>query len=193
MDGNKEFDKVLLSTGETLTVPIITQEDEPDDTVVIEKVQNVWGSSSGAGSDFLDKYRKGRNIEMQRLEEMDRRWQEEMENKLFHSQRLHRIQKENDKTMRRKLKRDKRKQKNIKKILTQAEQTEFDNFRPENEKLEEDSGEAKRPRDSESEIESERETEAECVAENDPERERESVNYLRKMNKFIILDKSEDF
>ncbi|UKJ88498.1 hypothetical protein MACJ_000942 [Theileria orientalis] len=108
-------DHVLLSTGKILNVsnkskqPDSTLEDS--DKVVVERVRNVWGSSSGAGSDFLDNYRKQRAVEMLRLEEMDKKWREDMENKLFHSQRMHRIKKESDKALKRKIKRDRKRKK----------------------------------------------------------------------------------
>ncbi|UKK00891.1 hypothetical protein MACK_000965 [Theileria orientalis] len=108
-------DHVLLSTGKILNVSNKLQQTDStmndSDQVVVERVRNVWGSSSGAGSDFLDNYRKQRAVEMLRLEEMDKKWREDMENKLFHSQRIHRIKKESEKALKRKIKRDRKKKK----------------------------------------------------------------------------------
>ncbi|EKX74247.1 conserved hypothetical protein [Theileria equi strain WA] len=109
-----EEEKVLLSTGKCLVMPLVSKNDnkeEEEDKVVTERIYNVWGSSSGAGSDFLNLYRRSRNIEMKRVEEMERAWREDMEKKLFQAKRLHRIQKESEKTAKKKMKRDKKKQK----------------------------------------------------------------------------------
>ncbi|CEM12728.1 unnamed protein product [Vitrella brassicaformis CCMP3155] len=51
----------------------------PEQRVEIEKVNNVWGSTAGAGSDFFHVYRKHRRIEMDRLKKMDEDWEAQQE------------------------------------------------------------------------------------------------------------------
>nr|CEL67812.1 TPA: hypothetical protein BN1204_035990 [Neospora caninum Liverpool] len=59
--------------------------------VKIEKVVNAWGSAAGAGSDFFDRYRQTRNVELKRLEEMEADWRKKVEAEEFQLQRHRRI------------------------------------------------------------------------------------------------------
>lgn len=52
-------------------------------TGLIEKVNNVWGSTAGAGSDFFHTYRKHREVEMERLKKLDEEFDEQRESREF--------------------------------------------------------------------------------------------------------------
>merc|ERR1719433_33864 len=53
----------------------------------LEKVNNVWGSCAGSGSDAFPIYRRHRNHEFERLEKMDRDWEELHEAETFQNKR----------------------------------------------------------------------------------------------------------
>ncbi|KAK1443129.1 hypothetical protein BgAZ_200050 [Babesia gibsoni] len=106
-------EKVMLSSGKTVTVSTESREklSDDDEAPTIERVHNVWGSSSGARSDFFDHYTKTRSIEKARLEEMEKRWAIDMENKVFQTIRYNRMKREQEKMEKRRGKREKRKMK----------------------------------------------------------------------------------
>lgn len=75
-------DRVILSSGEVVHIPRKrpAPSDECDHTHrLMEKVNNVWGSTAGAGSDFFHTYRKHRAVEMKRLKKLDEEYEEEKE------------------------------------------------------------------------------------------------------------------
>eukprot|EP00920_Eleutheroschizon_duboscqi_P039093 GHVT01094018.1.p1 GENE.GHVT01094018.1~~GHVT01094018.1.p1 ORF type:complete len:253 (+),score=36.49 GHVT01094018.1:1159-1917(+) len=77
--------------------------------VMLEKVDNVWGSSAGAGSDFFDIYRKHRYREMDRLKTMDEDWKVRMEHEEHQLRREQRMSKAEEDTRKRAEKRKRRK------------------------------------------------------------------------------------
>lgn len=84
MEGERN---VLLSSGIGVHLPNKrpTPSDGSDEHQhrLIEKVNNVWGSTAGAGSDFFHIYRKHRATEMQRLKELDEVYENEKEAEEF--------------------------------------------------------------------------------------------------------------
>eukprot|EP00923_Selenidium_pygospionis_P012698 GHVN01021666.1.p2 GENE.GHVN01021666.1~~GHVN01021666.1.p2 ORF type:complete len:172 (+),score=33.15 GHVN01021666.1:95-610(+) len=89
------------------------QEDGADSTsgrVHLEKVNNVWGSTAGAGSDFFHLYRKQRAVEMERIEKMDADWVEEEEDKKFREKRALLIKANQERTDKNAAKRRKKKE-----------------------------------------------------------------------------------
>lgn len=79
-------DVVRLSTGISVEVPRkrpAPQESNESSHRLMEKVNNVWGSTAGAGSDFFHTYRKHRATEMQRLKQLDEEYEDEKEAEEF--------------------------------------------------------------------------------------------------------------
>ncbi|SJK86209.1 conserved protein, unknown function [Babesia microti strain RI] len=76
-----------------------------------ERIVNIWGSASGAGSDFFDIYRKHRAREMDRVEQLEKDFQESLENKIFQAKREERINKLLAKTAKKRYKRKRREMK----------------------------------------------------------------------------------
>lgn len=76
-------DSVRLSCGVTVDVPHkrpAPVEGRPTlPHRLMEKVNNVWGSTAGAGSDFFHTYRKHRATEMDRLKQLDEEYEDEKE------------------------------------------------------------------------------------------------------------------
>mmetsp|Transcript_58135 Transcript_58135/g.101782 ORF Transcript_58135/g.101782 Transcript_58135/m.101782 type:complete len:196 (+) Transcript_58135:111-698(+) len=68
---------VLRSSGSTAKVKINTEASNAmkpieKNIAQLEKIDNKFGSSAGAGSDFFNIYRRHRNHELERLEQMDK-------------------------------------------------------------------------------------------------------------------------
>eukprot|EP00921_Rhytidocystis_pertsovi_P009424 GHVQ01015159.1.p1 GENE.GHVQ01015159.1~~GHVQ01015159.1.p1 ORF type:complete len:139 (+),score=23.40 GHVQ01015159.1:252-668(+) len=82
--------------------------------VKVEKVDNVWGSTAGAGSDFFHIYRKHRYTEMNRLQKMDEDWEKEKEADEFEAER-ERLKEYDEMTKEKRRKKRKRKQNNSRK------------------------------------------------------------------------------
>lgn len=82
-------DVVVVAGGITLSVSKEASDkvEEVDDRVVFDKVQQTWGSSAGAGSDFFHMYRKRRAHELDRLEKMDADWDEKCQHREFQQKR----------------------------------------------------------------------------------------------------------
>ncbi|EDO07480.1 uncharacterized protein BBOV_IV011280 [Babesia bovis T2Bo] len=107
-------ERVVLADGSAVVVPLdasVAPDDDNDDEAKIERIHNVWGSSSGARSDFLGIYCKHRNAEAERLQNQEKQWETETENKIFQTIRYTRMQKELQKTAKRREKRMKKKNK----------------------------------------------------------------------------------
>merc|ERR1719163_6727 len=105
-------DVVVVAGGITLSVSKEHSDkgDEEDDRVVFDKVQQTWGSSAGAGSDFFHKYRKRRAHELERLEQMDKDWDEKCEHREFQTKRAEGFAEAEAKTAKNREKRQKKKQ-----------------------------------------------------------------------------------
>mmetsp|Transcript_2496 Transcript_2496/g.6260 ORF Transcript_2496/g.6260 Transcript_2496/m.6260 type:complete len:179 (+) Transcript_2496:56-592(+) len=76
---------------------------------VLEKVNNTYGSVAGAGSNFFPIYRRHRNHELERLREMDKDYDEALENEAFQAQREAQAALDEEATAKRAAKRQKRK------------------------------------------------------------------------------------
>lgn len=78
-----EDKSVVLSCGTSVRLsgkrPLDSREGDAPGGRLIERVNNVWGSTAGAGSDFFHTYRKHRAVEMQRLKKLDEQHDEEQE------------------------------------------------------------------------------------------------------------------
>lgn len=84
---NKDY--ILLSSGSYVRLPRpCSPEDAPAEkrATTIERVNNVWGSTAGAGSDFFHIYRKHRAHEMERLKQLDDDYEKEQEDREFQQQ-----------------------------------------------------------------------------------------------------------
>lgn len=105
-------DVVVVAGGITLSVSKEHSDkvEEVDDRVVFDQVQQTWGSSAGAGSDFFHKYRKRRAHELERLEKMDADWDEKMEHRAFQQKRAEGFAEADAKTAKNREKRQKKKQ-----------------------------------------------------------------------------------
>ena len=77
--------------------------------VVVEKVENVPGSTAGAGSGDFHQYRAVRRAEEGRLEVMEREFQERKTKEEFEQLRLFNLQQAQTSTEKKALKRQKRK------------------------------------------------------------------------------------
>eukprot|EP00919_Chromeraceae_sp_WS-2016_P055801 GHVR01132519.1.p1 GENE.GHVR01132519.1~~GHVR01132519.1.p1 ORF type:complete len:132 (+),score=43.04 GHVR01132519.1:110-505(+) len=77
---------------------------------LIERVNNVWGSCAGAGSDFFHLYNNTRRNEMERLKKMDEDWEVKVEADEFETRRLQRKELVDNKTLKNSLKRKKKKE-----------------------------------------------------------------------------------
>ncbi|CDR94637.1 PRKR-interacting protein 1 [Babesia bigemina] len=111
MEQHAQNEYVTLADGRRVAVPLQDSQQNLDenDEVQIERLHNVWGSSSGARSDFLGIYCKHRNNEHERLKNQDEQWEQETQNTIFQTIRLTRMQKESAKTAKRREKRNKKK------------------------------------------------------------------------------------
>ncbi|KAK1936148.1 hypothetical protein X943_001699 [Babesia divergens] len=121
MDPSKKEEYVMLANGRTVAVSTESTAPNEEGDLPIERLQNVWGSSSGARSEFFDIYCRQRNAELERSEELEKQWKEDLQNKLFHTIRYNRMQKEQIKSEKRKQKRVKKKMKN-KGNITESQQ-----------------------------------------------------------------------
>merc|ERR1719323_2815581 len=54
---------------------------------ILEKVNNVWGSCAGSGSDAFPIYRKHRNLELARIAKMDQDWDDMRKAEAFQAKR----------------------------------------------------------------------------------------------------------
>ncbi|KAF8817677.1 hypothetical protein IE077_001317, partial [Cardiosporidium cionae] len=122
-------EEIQLSTGEIVSVPIARKTDNlkqsQEGAVEIEKVKNVWGSSAGAGSDFLDIYRKHRTVEMDRLQRMDEEWKEDLQQRAFQIRRKQLLQRSQEASEKRARKRKAKKQRKLSRVQTPSSPASF--------------------------------------------------------------------
>ncbi|GFE54290.1 PRKR-interacting protein 1 [Babesia ovis] len=106
-------ERLVLADGNAVIVPLEAshQEEDENEEAQIERMHNVWGSSSGARSDFLGIYCKHRSAENERLQNQEKEWEQETANKVFQTIRYARMQKEIQKTAKRRERRVKKKNK----------------------------------------------------------------------------------
>ena len=110
-------DLILLSSGRYVKIPKAKvnaeEKDEKETRPMLERVNNVWGSTAGAGSDFFHIYRKHRAHEMERLRKLDEDYEREKEEEDFQQRRLELLKqnstKSHGKAAKRKLQKKKRK------------------------------------------------------------------------------------
>ncbi|GBE60206.1 PRKR-interacting 1 [Babesia ovata] len=122
MEQQAQNEYVTLADGRRVAVPLQDSQQNLDenDEVRIERLHNVWGSSSGARSDFLGKYCKLRHNENERLQKQEEQWEQQTQNNVFQAIRLTRMQKESAKTAKR---REKRNKKKVNKLMHTDQQT----------------------------------------------------------------------
>lgn len=132
----EESETVLLSTGARVTVARKRpQEAEPPVPVIdpkrpaIERVNNVWGSTAGAGSDFFHIYRKHRAVEIDRLKKLDEEYQRDQEERAFQQRREALIRQNELRTEKRAAKRKQRKQRLQEKKVLKKEAEALNAFR----------------------------------------------------------------
>merc|ERR1719473_2578522 len=95
--------KVEMEPSEWLKPP------EPPERITFDKMNETWGSSAGAGSDFFHLYRKRRDHEMERLAKMDADWDKRNDNISFQQKRAEWMQASDDATAKKRAKRQKKK------------------------------------------------------------------------------------
>merc|ERR1740121_2336379 len=76
----------------------------------LEKVNNVWGSCAGSGSDAFPRYRRQRNQELERLEKMDKDWDDKQAAEAFQALREEKMAADDEATAKRAAKRQRRKE-----------------------------------------------------------------------------------
>jgi hypothetical protein len=75
---------ILLASGRRITLAKCDQNSTQENKkVLVDRVNNVWGSTAGAGSDFFHIYRKHRTREMERLKQLDEQHELQEEEKEF--------------------------------------------------------------------------------------------------------------
>jgi len=77
---------------------------------LFDKVDQPYGSGAGAGSDFYHLYKKQREREINRLEQMDKDHDKRIANKEFHDQRNARFDEMEEKTLKKREKRQRQKE-----------------------------------------------------------------------------------
>eukprot|EP00927_Polykrikos_kofoidii_P037291 TRINITY_DN31412_c0_g1_i1.p1 TRINITY_DN31412_c0_g1~~TRINITY_DN31412_c0_g1_i1.p1 ORF type:complete len:201 (-),score=53.63 TRINITY_DN31412_c0_g1_i1:51-653(-) len=96
-------------------MPITTEPSDKQAVVetkrlVLDKVWTTWGSCAGSGSDFFPIYRRHRNRELERIEQMDKDWDSKKEAEEFQAKR-ERLAEENERaTAAKRAKRERRKE-----------------------------------------------------------------------------------
>jgi len=75
----------------------------------LEKVENFFGCVAGSGSDFFPIYRKGRNKELERLEQMDKDWDNRQSAEAFQASREANMKEDDAATEKRRAKRQRKK------------------------------------------------------------------------------------
>merc|ERR1719359_1516826 len=76
----------------------------------LEKVENFFGCVAGSGSDFFPIYRKGRNKELERLEQMDKDWDDRQSAESFQAAREAKMQADDQETEKKRNKRQRKKE-----------------------------------------------------------------------------------
>mmetsp|Transcript_100730 Transcript_100730/g.285485 ORF Transcript_100730/g.285485 Transcript_100730/m.285485 type:complete len:191 (-) Transcript_100730:41-613(-) len=76
----------------------------------LEKVNNVWGSCAGSGSDFFPIYRRNRNAELARVNKMEQDWEDREVAEAFQAKREALMSADDEATASRRAKRQKRKE-----------------------------------------------------------------------------------
>merc|ERR1719408_713767 len=83
---------VVRSAGSNAKLNLKTEKSDAEKAVEskimkLEKVENFFGCVAGSGSDFFPIYRKNRNKELERLEQMDKDWDAKNDAEAFQARR----------------------------------------------------------------------------------------------------------
>merc|ERR1719323_1444596 len=95
---------------------------------ILEKVNNVWGSCAGSGSDAFPLYRKMRNAELARIEKMDKDWEDLQHAEAFQAKREARFQRDEEQAAAKRAKRQRKKDAKVQSAKLRKEASGINKF-----------------------------------------------------------------